>query len=56
LATPLTKYDSKNLEPILTVSVHTVAAAGELNILKAMEKKNPDALFEVDENGWTALQ
>ncbi|KAL7440277.1 hypothetical protein ACHAXM_007103 [Skeletonema potamos] len=39
-----------------TVSVHTAAAGGDLDILRAIEKENSDALFKVDDNGWTALQ
>ena len=39
-----------------TVTVHTAAAEGDLDTLKALEKENSDSIFYVDENGWTALQ
>eukprot|EP00986_Skeletonema_menzelii_P006352 scaffold2384_cov143-Skeletonema_menzelii.AAC.23 len=44
-----------HIEGVITVSVHTAAAEGDLEALKALEKENSDALFKVDENGWTAL-
>ncbi len=36
--------------------MHTAAAEGDLGVIRAIEKENSDALFKVDENGWTALQ
>jgi hypothetical protein len=47
---------SQRIEGKNTVSVHTAAAGGDLDILRAIEKENSDALFKVDDNGWTALQ
>jgi ankyrin repeat protein len=36
--------------------MHTAAAGGDLNVIRALVKENSDSLFLVDENGWTALQ
>eukprot|EP00573_Skeletonema_grethae_P011644 CAMPEP_0201695500 /NCGR_PEP_ID=MMETSP0578-20130828/7416_1 /ASSEMBLY_ACC=CAM_ASM_000663 /TAXON_ID=267565 /ORGANISM="Skeletonema grethea, Strain CCMP 1804" /LENGTH=471 /DNA_ID=CAMNT_0048181345 /DNA_START=59 /DNA_END=1471 /DNA_ORIENTATION=- len=44
-----------NIEGVKTVTVHTAAAEGDLDTLKALEKENSDSIFFVDENGWTAL-
>mmetsp|Transcript_302 Transcript_302/g.571 ORF Transcript_302/g.571 Transcript_302/m.571 type:complete len:488 (-) Transcript_302:1111-2574(-) len=44
-----------NIEGVITVSVHTAAAEGDLGVLKAIEKENSDSLFTADGNGWTAL-
>mmetsp|Transcript_17549 Transcript_17549/g.27524 ORF Transcript_17549/g.27524 Transcript_17549/m.27524 type:complete len:488 (-) Transcript_17549:1642-3105(-) len=44
-----------NIEGVKTVTVHTAAAEGDLDTLKALEKENSDSIFYVDENGWTAL-
>lgn len=49
-------FHSQNIGGVINVSVHTAAAEGDLESLKALEKENSDALFKVDENGWTALQ
>lgn len=44
------------MEGKITATVHTAAAEGDLETLKALEKENSDSLFKIDENGWTALQ
>ena len=49
-------FCSQNIEGVITVSVHTAAAEGDLGVLKAIEKENSDSLFTADGNGWTALQ
>lgn len=41
--------DSSNL------SVHTAASTGDLEALIKIEESNPEAIHEVDANGWTAL-
>ena len=44
-------FSSQNIEGVITVSVHTAAAGGDLGVLKAIEKENSDLLFKVDDNG-----
>jgi hypothetical protein len=36
-------------------SAHVVAANGNLELLKEVEKQNPESLFAADANGWCVL-
>ena len=44
------------MEAVIKRSVHTAAADGDLDVLKALEMEDPDSIFHIDVNGWTALQ